>query len=61
MYTLFGSLFTLFAFLYIYQCLGSTNFIFLTGTSFNSVNQNLLFFFCFIGFSVKIPIVPLHL
>lgn len=61
MYTLLGSLFTLLGFLYISQCFGSTNFIFLTGLQLNVMNQNLLFLLCFIGFSVKIPIVPLHL
>lgn len=61
MYTLFGSIFSLFTFLYLYFSMGSTNFIFLTGVNLFIENQNLLFFFCFIGFSVKVPIVPLHL
>lgn len=61
LYTLFGSIFSLFAFLFLYQCIGSTNFIFLTGLNIKNINVSLLFIFCFIGFSVKIPIVPLHL
>lgn len=61
LYTLFGSIFSLFAFLFLYQCIGSTNFIFLAGIDLNNINASLLFIFCFIGFSVKIPIVPLHL
>lgn len=61
MYTLFGSIFTLFAFLIIYHCVGSTNFIFLNGINLFFLNQNILFLCCFIGFSIKIPIVPLHL
>lgn len=61
MYTLFGSIFSLFTFLYLYFSVGSTNFVFLNGINFFLINQNILFFFCFFGFSVKIPIVPLHL
>lgn len=59
LYTLFGSIFILFALLILYQCHGSTNYIFLTGI--NIKNVDLLFIFCFIGFAIKIPIVPLHL
>lgn len=61
MYTLVGSIFSLFTFLFIYYSTGSTNFVFLTGINLYIINQNILFFFCFFGFSVKIPIVPLHL
>lgn len=61
LYTLIGSIFSIFAFLFLYQCLGSTNFIYLTGINMKNINVNLLFIFCFIGFAVKIPIVPLHL
>ena len=60
-YTLIGSIFSLFAFIYLYYSVGSTNFIFLTGINLFIINQNILFIFCFLGFSVKIPIVPLHL
>ena len=61
MYTLIGSIFSLFLFIYLYLCIGSTNFVFLTGINLLAVNQKILFFFCFFGFSVKVPIVPLHL
>jgi len=61
LFTLIGSIFSIFAFLFLYQCLGSTNFIYLTGINMQNINVSLLFIFCFIGFAVKIPIVPLHL
>lgn len=61
LYTLIGSIFSIFAFIYLYICIGSTNYIYITGINLEIINQNLLFFLIFIGFSVKIPIIPLHL
>jgi NADH-ubiquinone oxidoreductase chain 4 len=60
-YTLVGSILALFALIYIYYIIGSTNYLYLTGVNINIINQKILYIFCFLGFSVKIPIVPVHL
>jgi NADH:ubiquinone oxidoreductase subunit 4 (subunit M) len=61
LYTMFGSIFTLFAFIFLYSSKGSSNFLFFFDVIFLNYYQFLLFFFLFLGFSVKVPIVPLHI
>ena len=61
LYTMVGSIFTLFAFIFLYCSKGSSNFLFFFDVIFLNYYQFLLFFFLFIGFSVKVPIVPLHI
>jgi proton-translocating NADH-quinone oxidoreductase chain M len=60
-YTLFGSIFALFAFLILYFNKGSLNFIYFNNTIFLEYYQILLIFLLFFGFSVKIPIMPIHI
>lgn len=60
-FTLFGSIFALFAFLYLYFIYGSSNFIYYY-YSYNLIEYKwIIFIFLFIGFSIKVPIVPLHI
>jgi NADH:ubiquinone oxidoreductase subunit 4 (subunit M) len=61
LYTLFGSIFSLFAIFFLYFNKGSSNYIFFFETIFNSNFQTLIFLFLFFGFAVKVPIVPLHI
>jgi NADH:ubiquinone oxidoreductase subunit 4 (subunit M) len=60
-YTMFGSIFTLFAFIFLYFSKGTSNFLFFFDLIFLNYYQFFLFFFLFLGFSVKVPIVPLHI
>ena len=63
LYTAFGSLFILFAILLIILEKQTTNFYYLFYNSipFTKEKQILLWFLFFVGFSVKIPVFPLHL
>nr|YP_001876511.1 NADH dehydrogenase subunit 4 [Cavenderia fasciculata]ABX45185.1 NADH dehydrogenase subunit 4 [Cavenderia fasciculata] len=62
-YTLIGSIFMLSAIGYIYYMFGTTDyFIIKEGIwTLSDIEQKLLFIGLFIGFAVKIPMVPLHL
>jgi NADH-ubiquinone oxidoreductase chain 4 len=60
-YTLFGSIFLFFTILILYYDLGTTNFNILSKSDINLNKQILLWFFCYIAFSVKIPTIPFHI
>jgi len=59
-FTLIGSIFALFGFLYLYSIYGSFNFIYYYSLDLIEYKY-LVFFFLFFGFSVKVPIIPLHM
>lgn len=60
-YTLLGSILMLFAFFTIYFNKGSSCFDFVLYAPFFERRQMLLWILLFLGFSVKIPVVPFHL
>lgn len=61
LYTLLGSILVLFAFLNIYYSKGSSSFDLYLNSNFR-IDKHLVFWILmFIGFAVKIPIVPLHI
>lgn len=60
-YTMFGSIFALFGFIFLYFTTGSSNFLFFFDSIYMENYQILFFLFLFLGFSVKVPIVPLHI
>jgi len=59
-YTLLGSIFALFAFIFLYSNKGISNYLFLLNSVFFEEYQIFLFLFLFFGFAVKVPIVPIH-
>lgn len=59
-YTLFGSLFMLFAFVKIYNQVLSTNMLDIYNYHFSIELQIILFVAFFIAFAVKIPVFPFH-
>lgn len=59
-YTLLGSIFVLLVILSIYFNKGSSSFDFILNSYFFSNRQLLWLIFLFIGFGVKVPIMPLH-
>lgn len=59
-YTLLGSVFALFAFIFLYSNKGVSNFVFLLNSLFIEDFQIILFLLLFLGFAVKVPIVPIH-
>ncbi len=59
-YTLFGSLFMLFAFVKIYNHVLTTNILDIYNYHFSVEVQIVLFVALFIAFAIKIPIFPLH-
>lgn len=59
-YTLLGSIFALFAFIFLYSNKGISNFVFLLNSVFLEEYQIILFLLLFFGFAVKVPIVPIH-
>lgn len=59
-YTIVGSLFMLFGFMYIYAQLGTVSLEALYSSSFSSTEQIGLFLCFFLAFAVKIPIFPFH-
>lgn len=61
LYTLFGSFFMLFAILYIYCLVGSTNFYNVFAHIYTLEEQKILWICLFITFSVKIPTFPFHI
>jgi len=60
-YTLLGSIFALFVFFYFYFITGSSNFFYFIFSIYLIDYKILCFLFLFIGFSIKVPIVPLHI
>nr|YP_010620182.1 NADH dehydrogenase subunit 4 [Gredgaria maugeana]WAX04218.1 NADH dehydrogenase subunit 4 [Gredgaria maugeana] len=61
LYTLIGSLFFLAAIIFIYSITGTTNLLILWFTNFSPATQLILLFFFFLGFAVKIPMIPFHI
>ena len=59
-YTLLGSIFVLLVILSIYSNKGSSSFDFILNSYFFSNRQLIWIILLFIGFGVKIPIMPLH-
>lgn len=60
-YTLLGSVFVLLALLLLYFSLGISSFVFLFLTYFFFKKEFFIFFCLFVGFAVKIPMLPLHI
>jgi proton-translocating NADH-quinone oxidoreductase chain M len=60
-YTLLGSVFILTSILYIYINIGSSSFIYIINLHLFLNKQILIFLILFLGFGIKIPIVPLHI
>lgn len=61
LYTLLGSVLMLLSILYIYNKVGTTNYEVLLTYSFSKEQQKVLWFFFFLSFATKIPMVPVHL
>nr|YP_010620044.1 NADH dehydrogenase subunit 4 [Symphyocladia marchantioides]WAX04057.1 NADH dehydrogenase subunit 4 [Symphyocladia marchantioides] len=61
LYTLIGSLFMLVAIIFIYSIKGTTDLISLWFTDFSYNFQLILWLLFFLGFAVKIPMVPFHI
>jgi NADH-ubiquinone oxidoreductase chain 4 len=61
LYTLFGSLFMLLAFLAMYYTAGSTDFETLMATDFSFDTQRILWLAIFLSFAIKTPLVPFHI
>lgn len=61
LYTLFGSFFLLMGMLEVYQLVGSLDYVDLRAHHFSVEEQKRLFFFFFIPFAIKIPMIPFHL
>nr|YP_010620274.1 NADH dehydrogenase subunit 4 [Amplisiphonia pacifica]WAX04310.1 NADH dehydrogenase subunit 4 [Amplisiphonia pacifica] len=61
LYTLIGSLFMLSAIIFIYSVKGTTDLLSLWFTDFSFYLQLILWILFFLGFAVKIPMVPFHL
>jgi proton-translocating NADH-quinone oxidoreductase chain M len=60
-YTLLGSIFVLLIILSIYFNKGSSSFDFILNSYFFSNRHLILLIFLFLGFGVKVPIMPLHI
>lgn len=61
LYTLFGSLFMLLAFLVIYYNVGSTDFQVVSLSEMNLDSQKLLWLAVFISMAIKTPFIPFHI
>jgi len=61
MYTVLGSLFILLAILFIFFETGTTNYLILLDFNFSIARQKFLWIAFFFSFSVKVPMVPIHL
>jgi NADH-quinone oxidoreductase subunit M len=59
-YTVFGSLFMLLAFIYVYSKAGSSSFDVLYGGYLNSLEQSFVFGALFLAFAIKMPVFPFH-
>ena len=60
LYTLFGSLFMLLAFLVIYYNVGSTDFQVISLNEISLESQKILFLCIFLSIAVKTPLLPFH-
>ena len=60
-YTLFGSIFMFFTIIYLYNKIGTTNYLYLTTMNFNLDDQFWLWLFFFCAFAAKIPMFPFHI
>jgi NADH-ubiquinone oxidoreductase chain 4 len=60
-YTLLGSVFVLLVIISVYFNKGSSSFDFFINQYYFSNRQLILLIFLFLGFGVKIPIMPLHI
>jgi proton-translocating NADH-quinone oxidoreductase chain M len=61
LFTLYGSIFMLISFLSIYSSKGSSSFFYFWQVFLFNDKQLILWIFLFIGFAVKIPVIPLHI
>lgn len=61
LYTLLGSTLMLLALIVIYLETGTTSFLVLFETDFSFKKQLILWLFTFLGFAVKIPMLPIHI
>nr|YP_010619998.1 NADH dehydrogenase subunit 4 [Tayloriella tenebrosa]WAX04011.1 NADH dehydrogenase subunit 4 [Tayloriella tenebrosa] len=61
LYTLVGSLFMLSAIIFIYSVKGTTDLLILWFTDFSFTLQLILWSLFFLGFAVKIPMIPFHI
>lgn len=60
LYTIFGSLFFLLAFIKIYIDTGETDLIVLQNYNWQEGTEKILWLACFIAFAIKLPMVPFH-
>ena len=60
-YTFFGSVFMLLSILFIYLHIGSTCFFFIKNFNFTENRQLLVWLGLFIGFAIKVPMIPFHI
>lgn len=60
LYTLFGSLFILLAFIALYYTVGSTDFEVLAASDLSFDTQKILWLGIFLSFAIKTPLVPFH-
>lgn len=60
LYTFFGSMFMLFSIIYLYNTVGTTDYITLLCFNFPFDVQKILWLAFFVSFAVKIPMVPFH-
>jgi proton-translocating NADH-quinone oxidoreductase chain M len=61
LYTVIGSLFILLGILFVFFETGTTNYLVLCDYTFSLIHQKFLWLAFFFSFSVKVPIVPIHL
>ena len=61
LFTMLGSIFALFVFIFLYLNSGSSNFIFFSDYINYLDIEILVFLLLFFGFCVKVPIVPFHI
>jgi len=59
-YTIVGSMFGLFGFLFLFSVKGTSVFVYYVNSFFLDWEQIVLFILLFFGFSVKVPIIPMH-
>ena len=60
-YTIIGSIWMLIGIVYVYTLIGSFDILVLSNSLLTEKQEHLLWFLFFLGFSVKIPIVPFHI
>nr|YP_010699857.1 NADH dehydrogenase subunit 4 [Chrysotila carterae]WCH62791.1 NADH dehydrogenase subunit 4 [Chrysotila carterae] len=61
LYTLFSSLLMLLSILFLYQKVGTTNYIALTTLQLDSLSEKFCWVSFFIAFAVKLPMFPFHI